>query len=142
MNYKKKKAYTALLAVVLAVGVLIALFAAAPAKVDAADWKTAEAAPDTLAHWSYTFGLGGTTDLPASSENIGRIWVDKSVFTGDATVPLGNTPVPKTEGADFLVGLSALSSASSELKTTSAPLDIVMVLDVSGSMSGALTNGQ
>lgn len=76
----------------------------------------------------------------ASTENIGRIWTDKSVFTDDTTLT-GSTEagikVEKTDGADFMVSLSALSSASSSVTYSSKPLDIVLVLDTSGSMDDA-----
>ena len=68
--------------------------------------------------------------------NVGRIWTDKSVFNEDAKLPGGIKPVIQKGGSDFLVGLSALSSTSNT-KTTSTsvqPLDIALVLDVSGSM--------
>lgn len=140
MNYAKRKGRKALFAIVLAAAVVMSAFSALTLSADGAEWKTTAADSETLAHWSYTFEQEGSHELPASSENIGRIWVDKSVFTGDAEVPLGNTPVAKTEGADFLIGLSALSSASSELITDSVPMDIVLVLDVSGSMNDELTS--
>ena len=38
---------------------------------------------------------------------------------------------------DFLVGLSALSSTSNTVKTVSRPLDIVLVVDTSGSMENS-----
>ena len=78
----------------------------------------------------------------------GRIWADKTVeedkieFTG----PLSNADpiaVPKNKGADFLVALSALSSYSSTTSSVTKPLDVVMVLDVSGSMDdNFVTNGK
>ena len=78
----------------------------------------------------------------------GRIWADKTVeedkieFTG----PLSNADpiaVPKKKGADFLVALSALSSYSSTTSSVTKPLDVVMVLDVSGSMDdNFVTNGK
>lgn len=90
--------------------------------------------PDTTNVWS---------DIAASStstQNIGRIWTDKSVFNSDYTFSgaLDGQTISKGEDSDFLVSLSALSSTSN-LKTmvkTSVPLDIVLVLDTSGSMSG------
>lgn len=76
----------------------------------------------------------------ASTQNIGRIWTDKSVFTDGATYtegPLAGTPINVEGDHDFLVGLSALSSTSNLTSTTytSQPLDIVLVLDDSGSMA-------
>ena len=69
---------------------------------------------------------------------IGRIWADKTVdadpiqFTAG---PLKGQSVEKAEGSDFLVALSAMSSTSSTTQTEPIPLDVVMVLDASGSMS-------
>lgn len=75
-----------------------------------------------------------------TTRNIGRIWTDKSVYNNDVTLPgIGDTgheiPITKPETSDFMVGLSVLSSTSNTSVTTSTPLDIVLVLDVSGSMS-------
>lgn len=73
-----------------------------------------------------------------STQNIGRIWTDKSVYNSNVTLPgIGDgkdIPITKPEESDFMVGLSALSSTSNTSVTTSTPLDIVLVLDVSGSM--------
>ena len=77
-----------------------------------------------------------------STENVGRIWTDKTVQTDDITLS-GSTSdsikVDKADGADFLVGLSALSSTSNLTSTSSKPLDIVLVLDTSGSMDDSLS---
>ena len=88
--------------------------------------------PDTTNVWS---------DIAASStstQNIGRIWTDKSVFDDDYEFSgsMGGQTVSKGE-SDFLVSLSALSSTSNlkTTTTTSQPLDIVLVLDDSGSMA-------
>lgn len=73
-----------------------------------------------------------------TTENIGRIWTDKSVYNGNVTLPgIGEGPgisIEKQEDSDFMVGLSALSSTSNTSVTTQTPLDIALVLDVSGSM--------
>lgn len=87
---------------------------------------------------------GSWTDIVEDpTQNIGRIWTDKSVYNGNVTLPgIGEggqeIPITKPEGSDFMVGLSALSSTSNTSVTTSTPLDIVLVLDVSGSMSNNL----
>lgn len=74
-----------------------------------------------------------------STKYTGRIWTDKSVDTGDVTLinSEGNQTqvINKTQNSDFLVSLSALSSASTLVTTTTSPLDIVLVLDDSGSMA-------
>ena len=99
--------------------------------------------PDTTNAWTnYT-----RPDGQPSTQNVGRIWTDKSVFDKDYTFSgsedLNGQSIQKADGSDFLVGLSALSSTSNlkEMVKTSQPLDIVLVLDTSGSMSGSkMTN--
>lgn len=76
-----------------------------------------------------------------STQYIGRIWTDKSVFTEGVTLPGsaeaegGEDIVVKQGDSDFLVGLSALSSTSNMTTQSATPLDIVLVLDTSGSMA-------
>ena len=72
-----------------------------------------------------------------STENIGRIWTDKTVLTEDIQLEGGSRPSVKKGDSDFLVGLSALSSTSNTVKTVSRPLDIVLVVDTSGSMENS-----
>lgn len=72
-----------------------------------------------------------------STQNVGRIWTDKSVFNEDYHFQgalAGNT-IEKGDN-DFLVGLSAIASSSNQRTTVSSttPLDVVLVLDDSGSM--------
>ena len=74
-----------------------------------------------------------------STKNVGRIWTDKSVSAGDVTLTSrekesGTATIKKGADSDFLVGLSALSSTAKITGQTTVPLDIVLVLDVSGSM--------
>ena len=75
--------------------------------------------------------------LDDSTKNVGRIWTDKSVSTEDVTLTnktRESAKIEKKSGSDFLVGLSALSSTAKIMGQTTVPLDIVLVLDVSGSM--------
>lgn len=100
--------------------------------------------PDTTNVWTnYT-----RPDGQPSTQNVGRIWTDKSVFdntytfTNDNGEGLSGQTIGKGD-SDFLVSLSALSSTSNlkEMVKTSQPLDIVLVLDTSGSMSASkMTN--
>ncbi len=73
-----------------------------------------------------------------TTENIGRIWTDKSVFTSD--VELSRGTIAKG-GSDFLTAFSAISSTSNVASTSTTPLDIVLVLDASGSMSDPMGSG-
>ena len=100
--------------------------------------------PDTTNVWTDYTRPGGQP----STQNVGRIWTDKSVFddtykfTNDDNAGLSGQTIGKGD-SDFLVSLSALSSTSNlkEMVKTSQPLDIVLVLDTSGSMSGSkMTN--
>lgn len=91
----------------------------------------------TLGNWSGAVGIEDTT------ENVGRIWTDKTVQDGDVvlTGDVGSVTINKGS-SDFLVGLSALSSMSNTMTTSTTPLDIVLVLDMSGSMSSELSSEQ
>lgn len=75
---------------------------------------------DTSDHWKYW--AGGIDGKETTTQNVGRIWTDKTVKkTGEG------------EKSDFLTTLSAISSTS-DTTISGKPLDIVMVLDASGSM--------
>lgn len=75
--------------------------------------------------------------LENSTQNVGRIWTDKTVSAGDIvlTGAGGDKIIPKEEDSDFLTAFSAISSTSNLRETATTPLDIVLVLDASGSMA-------
>ena len=76
--------------------------------------------PDTSNYWK--FWAGGYEGKKVTTQNVGRIWTDKTVKAID-------------DGkSEFLTTLSAMSSTSDTTSLVSKPLDIVMVLDASGSM--------
>lgn len=123
---------SAMLGAALALTAVTPAAKAAPVDAEPTPWdagdKTMVVDEPTITTWE-----GVAKDDTA---NVGRIWTDKSVFNEDAKLPGGIKPVIQKGGSDFLVGLSALSSTSNT-KTTSTsvqPLDIALVLDVSGSM--------
>lgn len=79
--------------------------------------------------------------LENSTENVGRIWTDKTV--SDDNIDLtgaGGTMTIEKGDSDFLTSLSAISSTSNLTMTSSTPLDIVLVLDASGSMDDSMGN--
>jgi len=83
----------------------------------------------------------------ASTEYAGRIWTDKSVYTDDASFATfgGGTSVIKLNaggnlGEDFLVAYSALATSESVSGQTQAPVDVVLIIDISGSMSNDDSN--
>lgn len=84
--------------------------------------------PDTSGRWEiWAAGHGGNK---VTTQNVGRIWTDKTVkATGE------------NEESDFLTTLSAVSSTSNSTVTVTTPLDIVMVLDASGSMDDPMGGG-
>ena len=101
--------------------------------------KQAKVDPDTHDTWySNSDGTGVTAQGGNSTKNTGRIWTDKSVYNGSVELTSSSGESAFTIDSDentALVGLSALSSAENITgKTTiNKPLDIVLVLDRSGS---------
>lgn len=80
--------------------------------------------------------LGGETPNTA---NIGRIWTDKTVSTDTITTSSGSV-INRGDSA-FITALSALSSTSNVKSSSTTPLDIVLVLDASGSMDDSMDDG-
>ena len=75
--------------------------------------------------------------LENSTQNVGRIWTDKTVSAEDIvlTGAGGEKRILKGKDSDFLTAFSAISSTSNLRETATTPLDIVLVLDASGSMN-------
>ena len=84
--------------------------------------------PDTSGRWEiWAAGHGGNK---VTTQNVGRIWTDKTVKeTGE------------NKASDFVTTLSAMSSTSNSTVTVTTPLDIVMVLDASGTMDDPMGGG-
>ena len=84
--------------------------------------------PDTSGRWEKW--AAGHSGNKVTTQNVGRIWTDKTVMaTGE------------NEESDFLTTLSAMSSTSNSTVTVTTPLDIVLVLDASGSMNDPMRSG-
>lgn len=93
--------------------------------------KTVVTDPSTIWDWS---GL-----IKSDTSSVGRIWTDKTV--SDNEISKNGVTVSKANGADFLTALTALSSTSNLSDTATTPLDIVLVLDASGSMDDPMGGG-
>ncbi len=81
--------------------------------------------PNTGDNWTY-WAAGSDGSGKITTQNVGRIWTDKTVEAG--------------EESDFVTTLSAISSTSNTITTVPKPLDIVMVLDASGSMDNPMSS--
>lgn len=77
-----------------------------------------------------------------TTQNIGRIWTDKTVSTNDIGISGAMSAAVSKGDSDFITALSALSSTSNIASTSTTPLDIVLVLDASGSMNDDMTGGK
>lgn len=84
--------------------------------------------PDTSGRWEKW--AAGHSGNKVTTQNVGRIWTDKTVMAAG-----------ENEESDFLTTLSAMSSTSNSTVTVTTPLDIVMVLDASGSMDDHMGGG-
>lgn len=93
--------------------------------------KTVVTDPSTIWDWS---GL-----IKSDTSSVGRIWTDKTVSDGE--ISKNGVTISKENGADFLTALTALSSTSNLSDTATTPLDIVLVLDASGSMDDSMGGG-
>lgn len=90
--------------------------------------------PSSMDDWAVI--LGGETPNTA---NIGRIWTDKTVSTDTITTSSGSV-INRGDSA-FITALSVLSSTSNVKSSSTTPLDIVLVLDASGSMDDSMDDG-
>lgn len=84
--------------------------------------------PDTSGRWE--IWAAGHSGNKVTTQHVGRIWTDKTVKAAE-----------ENEESDFLTTLSAMSSTSNSTVTVTTPLDIVMVLDASGSMDDEMGSG-
>ncbi len=84
--------------------------------------------PDTSGRWEKW--AAGHSGNKVTTQNVGRIWTDKTVMAAG-----------ENEASDFVTTLSAMSSTSNSTVTVTTPLDIVMVLDASGSMDDPMGGG-
>lgn len=117
------------LCVVMLFGMLVPMTAsAAPQYGQSTSGVERIADPSTIEGWKPLFAEEEDTS------NAGRIWTDKTVADGDITVNEADTVVQRKGQDNFLVGLSALSSTQEVTLAAAKPIDLMLVLDISGSM--------
>ena len=95
---------------------------------------------ETIADASTMGDWSGVVDN--TTQNIGRIWTDKTVSTNDIGISGAMSATVSKGDSDFITALSVLSSTSNIASTSTTPLDIVLVLDASGSMDDDMTGGE
>lgn len=135
MHSKLIRLQTALLTLALLFTVLVPVSAYAEGETTAAQGTANSETisdPNTFNAWEHTQAYNNATT--------GRIWADKTVEEKQIDLK-GQDPIEVPQGADFLVALSALSSHASTTTTDTKPLDVVLVLDASGSMDEPMGNG-
>ncbi len=133
MDWRKVSA--AVVAMVLVVAMVIGLWPSNALELQAksADVVTADS-------WMQSLGED------VSTQYAGRVWTDKSVYSEDTSfelyAPEGEEhPIAKVElneDEDFLVAYSALATAQAVSGQTQAPVDVVFVVDISGSMDDSM----
>lgn len=130
-------ALLSVLAVCVFAGAEIALANTDGATNYVADASTADAYKDI-------FGMPGTAGPETiSTRYSGRVWADKSVSAGDSVTFSGvdenggetTYSFEKKYGGDFLVTYSAMATSQEITQLPKIPVDVVFVLDFSGSMN-------
>ena len=93
---------------------------------------------------TYTNYLNDETSGNLTTEFSGRVWADKTVTTGDQKFSGDvGSPITVQNDSDFLVTYSALATTQSITGEAQSPLDVVFVVDFSGSMiSNGMDNGK
>ena len=133
---------------------LLALTVGMPTLSFADEGASAESGASGAGTTPYAAGDKGTVADPStastwrdwgldySTQSVGRIWTDKTVSTEDIVLTGADGPmtIGKSPEADFLTAFSALSSTSNLKSKIAQPLDIVLVLDASGSMDDPMGN--
>ncbi len=126
----KLKKGLSLLLVITMVATMMPIVSAMAAPI--ADTRVTD--PSTLDGWVSVFG--DPTSSVISTENAGSVWTDKTVLKdAQAFAGINGITLDGADNRSMLVALSAMGSNLSVTGKTSAPLDTILVLDVSGSMN-------
>jgi len=112
----------------LAIAMVFTMIPVSNMIADASEPDTRVADPSTKDAYRDVFDIGSDT---ISTDNSGRVWTDKSVYTDNSEFP----EVTLKEGNEsFLVSLSAMASTTSIMGMSKIPTDTMIILDMSSSM--------
>ncbi|HIZ47088.1 MAG TPA: hypothetical protein IAA19_08750, partial [Candidatus Olsenella pullistercoris] len=126
----------------LALLALVALVACLAPRRASAQAITKLADPDTSSRWEEVLG-GGAGGDGYSTDQAGRIWVDKSVYgSSDEAQAAGLDVTLADEQHGFVVGLSALSSAVSVRQEGGPAHDVVFVVSTNRVLSSLPYGGR
>lgn len=98
--------------------------------------------PSTAASWKALFA--GADGSSFSTDDAGRLWVDKSVYPSVEQAVAAGVANPSMQDADldFLVGMSAFSSSASFRKEQTTPHDVVFVISLNSTLSSFHYDGR
>ena len=98
--------------------------------------------PATAGSWEELFA--GADGSSFSTDDAGRLWVDKSVYPSVEQAAAAGVANPSMQNADldFLVGMSAFSSSASFRKEQTAPHDVVFVISLNSTLSSFHYDGK
>ena len=96
----------------------------------------------TAASWKALFA--GADGASFSTDDAGRLWVDKSVYASVDDAVAAGVAGPSMQDADldFLVGMSAFSSSASFRKEQTTPHDVVFVISLNSTLSSFHYDGR
>lgn len=102
--------------------------------------------PDTSSSWQSLFDIqtSSEADRSYSTQESGRIWVDKSVYAGVSEAESAGIPEVSMVDADndFIVGLSTLSASSTVRRESPYSHDVVFIVSLNSAMASLSYDGQ
>lgn len=102
--------------------------------------------PDTSSSWQNLFDISSSeeADNSYSTEESGRIWIDKSVYTNESSAAASGIPETSMEDPtnNFLVGLSTISASSTVQKETPFSHDVVFIVSLNSTMASLNYDGK
>lgn len=117
------------LSLLLCLSLILAWIPAGAPRASGAETDNRVVDDATLNQWQEYFSATGL-----STEFAGGVWTDKSVMT-DASQFMADISM-NDPANNFLIALSALAANQQIVGYATAPIDVMLVLDVSGSMQG------